>query len=233
MLNIAKNRFLTPAALLLLAGVGAVFAQDLASVFARIDKTAVTFRGFRADMKRVSHNHLIPIDDEDTGSIVVRRAKPHELQMLLNFNPPNEKRVAVEGSKIEIYTPKNNSIQAVLLGKESKGAVEAFMLLGFGSTSKELQSGYDVTYGGPETVSGEKTNRIELVPKSDEVKHQLQRVDLWISDASGLAIQQKFYFPGGDTQVVTFTNMKQASDIPASAVQLNAPKNARREKPLK
>lgn len=212
----------------------ALLAQQnsLQSVFVRIDKTASTFRGFRADMKRVSHHNLVPVDDVEAGKITVRRAKAHELQMLLDFDPPDEKRVAVEGSKVEIYYPKSNSIQAVLFGKENKSSIEAFMLLGFGSSSQELQSGYNVAYGGPETVGNEKTSRIELVPKSEEVKHQLQRVDLWISDTSGVAIQQKFFFPGGDYQVVSFTNMK-FGDIPESAVKLNAPKNAHREKPLK
>lgn len=207
--------------------------NPLQSVFARIDKAAATFKGFKADMKRVSHHKLIPMDDVETGKIVVRRAKPHELQMRIDFDPPDEKRVAVEGSKVEVYYPKTNTIQAVLFGKANKSEIEQFMLLGFGSTSRELESGYTVTYGGAETVENQKTDRIELVPKSEDVKHQLQRVDLWISEASGIAIQQKFFFPGEDYQVVTFTNINLRSDIPESAVKLNAPKSARREKPLK
>jgi len=210
--------------------------QDpLQQVFARIDKTAATFKGFTANMTRTTHHHLLPMDEPpETGTIVVRRAKPHELQMRLDFAPPEQKRVVLDKTNIEIYNPKTNTIQPVQLGKENKQIMEQFLLLGFGSTSADLQKGYTVTYGGPETVQGEKTDRIELLPKVEEVKHQVQRIDLWISQASGLAIQQKLFFPGGeDYQVVTYSNMKQRSNISENEVKLDAPKSARRENPLK
>jgi len=149
-------------------------AQDpLQAVFARLDKTASTFRGFTADMKRVTFHHILPDEsDIETGKIVVRRVKPRELQMRIDIDPPNQKRVVVDGGKAEIYYPKTNTIQPVLFGKENKTMVDQFLLLGFGSTSQDLQSGY------------------------------------------------------------TLTNMK-LQEIPESAVKLDAPKNARREKPLK
>ena len=210
-------------------------AQDpLQAVFSRIDQSAATFKGFTADIKRVTYHHILPDEpDIQTGTIVVRRAKPHELQMRIDINPPDAERVVVDSSKAEIYYPKTNSIQPVLFGKENKGLVEQLLLLGFGSTSQELQSTYEVTYGGPETVGGEKTVRIELAPKTAQVKEQLQRAELWISSSNGLAIQQKFYLKGGeDYTTVTLSNIK-LKPIAESAVKLDAPKDARREKPLR
>ena len=49
--------------------------------------------------------------------------------------------------------------------------------------------------------------RIELTPKSPDVLAHLKKVELWI-DAKGVAIQQKFYEPGGDYSVATYTNIK-------------------------
>jgi outer membrane lipoprotein-sorting protein len=229
-----RSSFTVSAAVLGASLCALALQNPLQQVFARIDKTAAGFKGFTADMKRTTHHHLLPMDEPpETGKIVVRRAKAHELQMRLDFDPPEQKRVVIDKTNIEIYYPKTNTIQPVQLGKENKAVMEQFLLLGFGSTSQDLQTGYAVTYGAAETVEGEKTDRIELLPKSDEVKKQVQRIDLWISQASGLAIQQKLFFPGGDFQVVTYTNMKQNANIPDSALKLDAPKSAHREKPLK
>jgi len=73
------------------------------------------------------------------------------------------------------------------------------MLLGFGSNSKDLESAYSIRLGGPETVAGQEATRLELIPKSPDVLAHLKRVDLWISDAMGIAVQQKLYETGGTT----------------------------------
>jgi outer membrane lipoprotein-sorting protein len=118
------------------------------------------------------------------------------------------------------------------LGKE-RGMVDQFLLLGFGSSSKELQNAYSIRLGGPETVAGEKATRIELTPKSADVLAHLKKVDLWISDATGVAVQQKFYEPGGDYSMATYTNIKTDANIPDSALRLNLPRDVRRQRPQK
>ena len=76
-------------------GFGAPPADDpLTAALARMDATAVTFRGLKADMKKVAHNAVINVDETDIGNITVKRgAKSKDLQMLVDIKQPDAKKV--------------------------------------------------------------------------------------------------------------------------------------------
>ena len=201
-------------------------ADDLAAVYARMDKAAPLFKGMRADMKRLSHVAVINEDTTETGTVVVRVPKPHDYHMLIDFQEPAKKTVGIAGVVVQVYYPKANEVQIKNLGKEHKDLVEQFLKLGFGSNSKELQGSFVVKYGGVETVAGEKASRIELTPKSKDLAATYPKIELWISDASGISIQQKIYEPGGNYTVATYSHMKLDPNIPESAVKLKYPSSA-------
>jgi outer membrane lipoprotein-sorting protein len=206
--------------------------SSLEATLARMDQAAARFKGLQADMQKVSHLAVISEDSVDPGTIVVKRLKPNDIRVLIDFKPPNPKQVAIAGVKVDVYSPGINTVQEWDLGK-SRTLVEQFMLLGFGSNSKDLESAYSIRLGGPEAVAGQEATRLELIPKSQDVLAHLKRVDLWISDTMGIAVQQKFYEPGGDYKLTTYTNIKLRTDLPESAVKLNLPKNVKWEYPQK
>lgn len=216
------------------AAFGAQAANDsLQAVFARMDQASAKFKGLTADMRKLSHTAVINEDTVDTGSIIVRIPKPHELRMLIDFQQPDRKKVRIEGTKVEIYYPKTNIVQEIDLGKHHRAQMEQFLRLGFGSNSKDLLDAYSVKFGGPEAVAGEPATRIELVPKSKELLAQFPKFELWISDRTGISVQQKMYQPGGDYSMAIYTNMQVNPNIPDSAVSLNLPKGVTREYPQK
>jgi len=213
---------------------GALAADtSLEAVFANMDRASARFKGLKADMKKLSHTAVINEDSVDTGSIVVKASKPHELRIVMEFQPPDEKKVKIDGTKVEIYYPKTNTVQEVDLGKNHRSQVEQFLRLGFGTNSKDLLESYSVAPGGPETVAGETTTRIVLTPKSKDLLAQFPKFELWISDKTGISVQQKMYQPGGDYSMATYTNMQINPAIPDSAVSLNLPKGVTREYPQK
>jgi outer membrane lipoprotein-sorting protein len=59
---------------------------------------------------------------------------------------------------------------------------------------------------------------------------QLSKVELWISDETGMAVQQKLY-TGSDYDLATYSNMKISPNIPESAVKLNPPKGVKVQHP--
>jgi outer membrane lipoprotein-sorting protein len=175
---------------------------------------------------------VINEDTVEAATIAVKRPKPNDIRVLFDFKPPNPKQVAIAGVKAAIYYPEINTVQEWDMGKD-RSLVEQFMLLGFGSNSKDLGSAYSIRLGGPETVAGQKATRIELIPKSQDVLEHLKRVDLWISDTMGIAVQQKLFEPGGDYLLATYTNIEVRLNLPDSAVKLNLPKNVKWEYPQK
>ena len=226
-------RFLRATLVLLAAVAGLTAADDLQKVYSKIDSGADGFKGLTADIKRDAHMDLINEDDVEAGKIVVKRSKPGDVHMRIDFLEPNQKQVAFSGSKAEIYYPKSNTVEEYDLSKH-KDMLKQFLLLGFGTRSQELRDAYSIRLIGAEPVNGQPATRIELIPKSKDMAQTFPKIELWISDATGMALQQKLYEKGGkDYQLNTYSNMKLRSDISDSDVKLNVPKGATHTNPLK
>ncbi len=206
--------------------------NPLEAVFGRMDQAATKFKGLKADVKKVSHTAVINEDTVDSGTIAVRLPKAHDLRMLIDFQQPDQKKVMIAGTKVVIYYPKTEIAQEYDLGKSHRSQVEQFLLLGFGSNSHDLLDAYSVTFGGPEKIGSQSTTRIELIPKSKDLRAQFPKFELWIADETGISVQQKMYAPGGDYSMATYSNMT-LGNIPESAVKLNLPKGVRWEYPQK
>jgi len=183
-------------------------ADDLQAAFSRMDQASVTFKGLSSDVNKVSHNALLNEDDTFSGTMSVRRPKPHELRAVVDILKPDAKKVLLTGHKVEMYFPKKNTVQIIDLDRKGSAMIDQFLLLGFGSNSEEIRKAYDVKPGGAETVAGQPAVRLLLIPKSPDVLAKLTKVELWISDSLGIAVQQKFWEPGGDYELATYTNVK-------------------------
>ena len=102
-----------PLAALLGLQVGAAADPSLQSVFSRMDQASAKFKGLKADMRKLAHTEVINEDSVDTGSIVVRVPKPHDLRMLIDFEQPDQKKVMIAGTKVDIYYPKTEIVQEI------------------------------------------------------------------------------------------------------------------------
>jgi outer membrane lipoprotein-sorting protein len=214
-----------------LAVVGAPFVvaaadPSLAETLARMDQAASRFKGLSANVEYVSHMEAIHEDDAETGTILVKRPKPKDLHVKIAIEKPDPKVAVTDGSKVEVFYPRSEEIQRIELGHK-KSLVDMILALGFGGTSRELQSAYSVKLMGVETVAGENATRLELIPKSPEMLEQWKKIDLWVSNKSGYTLRQKFYENGGDYTLITYTNVQPNPEIPDSAFSL--PKGTKRE----
>jgi outer membrane lipoprotein-sorting protein len=206
---------------------GALAADtSLDTVFARMDKAAASFKGMTADIKRLTHTDLVNANETDEGTIVVKRSKPQDVRMLIDFQRPEPKTVFLGNGKALIYNPKAKIVQEGDLGKH-RSLVNEFLLLGFGANSRELTDKYTVSFGAPETVNGMPATRIELIPKSKEILNHVKKAELWIPE-NGIPIQQKFYQSGGDYQVSTYSKVVLNSNVPDP--KLDLPKGVKTEK---
>lgn len=226
-------RFLRPALLPVLLLTTGVAADQLEQTLAKMEEAAATFKGLTAEMQKVHYTAVIQEEDKSSGSIVVRRPKAKEMQMLMVIKEPAPQQISFSGRTAQQYNPKTNIDSIYDVDKKYGAAVNEYVLLGFGASPKDLQQVYVIALGGAETVEGQKTTKIELTPKKPDTAIHLTKADLWISDQTGIAIQQQLHFAGGDYDLATYSNMKISPSIPESAVKLNMPANAVREFPLK
>ena len=197
----------------------------LDAVLARLDQASLNFKGLTADIRKVSRTDVVNVDAVDSGTIIVKRLKPHDIRIRIDFTNPRRQSVSIGGGKAEVFYPQINEAQEVDLGK-NRSLVDQFMLLGFGSNSAELKNAYSVTLGGADSINGEKTTRIVLVPKDREVLAHVKRCELWISD-KGWTVQQKFHTGGGDYQLSTYTRMNPNPIIADKDLKVELPKGVK------
>ncbi len=61
----------------------------------------------------------------------------------------------------------------------------------------DLLANYSVRLVGEDTIGGQKTRDLELIPKSKEVLQHLVKLEMSVAE-NGYPLQQKFYLKGGD-----------------------------------
>ena len=121
------------------------------------------------------------------------------------------------------------TVQEYNLGKQSN-MVEQFLMLGFGTTGKDLKANYDVKLLGQEAVGGRPAYHLLLVPKSASVKEQFDKFEVWMDESGSHPVQQKVYQPSGDYYLMTYTDIKVNPALNDAALMMKLPKGVKREK---
>jgi outer membrane lipoprotein-sorting protein len=205
-------------------------AQSLDEVMSRIDKNAPQFKSMTAEMKSDMHTAIVNDDTIDNGAMRVKREKSETLGRI-DFTGTDAKQVSFDGKTVSILYPKIKTVQVYKLGN-NKALLDQLLLLGFGSTSAELKSAYDISWKSVENVDGKPADRIELIPKSKDLQSHLKKIDLWIPTGSGVPVQQQFFTSAnGDYRLATYTDIKMNPNIPEGSLKLNIPKGFKIEYP--
>lgn len=215
---------------LALAAVAPLAGQTLDETLARMDKTAKDLKAVTADMRRDVHTAVINDDAVDNGILRLKREKPHDTHMLIDMTGRDAKTVSLADSVVTVYYPKIKTAQEYNVGAR-KQMVEQFLLLGFGASTAELKQVYDVSWVGAETIAGEQTGHLKLVPKSPDIARQVAGAELWMSIKNGLPVQQKITFTSGDYWVVNYSNIKLNPPLSDDSVKIKLPKDVRIEHP--
>jgi len=202
--------------------------QTLAQALANMDQAASHFKGLSANVSYLQHMDVIHEDDAQSGTILVKRPRPKEVHVKIAIEKPDAKVAVTDGNKVAVYYPRSGEEQDTTIGQR-RSLMDMILTLGFGGNSRELQSQYDVKLGGAETVGGQSTTRLELIPKSKDMLDQWKKIDLWISDKTGCAVQQKFYERGKDYTLITYADVQLNPEIPDAALKLDVPKGTRKE----
>src|SRR5436190_17867557 len=175
-------------------GVAQSNTSALESVLKKMDSAAANFRTTEADFQWDQYTRVIGSTDTQTGKIYFRR-NGKNIEMFANVQAvngkPEPKQVLFNDSKLRLYEPKMDRVTVYETGK-NRAEFESFLVLGFGGRGHDLATSFDVKYAGPETVNGTKTSKLELTPKTAKARKMFSNIELWIDDARGISVQQKF-----------------------------------------
>jgi outer membrane lipoprotein-sorting protein len=191
----------------------------------QLDLEAKDFHSLSADMERTKVTVVVNDRSTEEGDIFVRGDK-----MLLDIKNPDPRTILRNGDNLYIYNPGLKRVEEYNLGK-NRAMVEQFLLLGFGTRGSELQKGYLVTLLHEQTMDDKRVVELELTPRSDAVRQQISKIQIWLDEATWLPVQQEFYEAGsGDYSIVRYSRVVRNPEIPDSTFRPKWPKGTQKVK---
>jgi outer membrane lipoprotein-sorting protein len=206
---------------LLTASVGAQTASEspeLERILAQMDANAKKFVSAEANVVWDQYDAVIKETATDEGKVYFRR-DGGEIQMAADFTKPNPKYVIYSAGKVQVYLPKANEVDQYDAAKH-RSDVESFLVLGFGGSGKDLLKSYDVRSLGTETVNGLASEKLELIPKSVQLRNNIARILLWIDPKLGISVQQQFFESSGNYRLAKYSNILINQKLPENAFKL-------------
>jgi outer membrane lipoprotein-sorting protein len=221
----------TALTILFLAGAAFATAEPLPDVLTRMDRAAAEFHSLSAGMKRVQFTAVLSESSEMDGAVRLRRTKGGT-QGIVEFQQPEQRTVFINGKQVQIYYPKANTVEIYDASKYTSN-MDQILLLGFGTSAAELKKSYDIKDGGAQKINGADTIRIELTPRSDEMKKLITKIELWIPEGQSNPVRAKFSEPSKNYELVDYSDIKVNPPLPESAFAFKVPGNAKKIHPQK
>jgi outer membrane lipoprotein-sorting protein len=206
---------------------GAQTAWTVEAVLKQVNRQAMQFESLTADVERTKVTVVVNDRSTESGQMQVRR----DAKMRIDLTAPDPRTILRDGDHVFVYTPKTHQVEEYDLSKH-RDLVDQLLLLGFGTSAESLKRGYLITVEGEETMGGQKVVRLELTPKSEEVRRQISKIELWLDETNWLPAQQKFYETGTeDYFIIRYTNLARNVSLPDSRFKPRWPAGVTRIKP--
>jgi outer membrane lipoprotein-sorting protein len=208
-------------------GAQASASWTIEGVLGMMDRSAQDFHTLTADLEHVKYTAVVKDTSTETGHIYVRRDE----KMRIEFTKPDPRTILRMGESLFVYNPKINRVEEYNLGK-NKAVVDQYVRLGFGTRGDDIKKSYLVSVVGEEELDHKKAVVLELTPKSEQIRNQIIKIQMWVDEASWLPIQQKFFEAGsGDYFLSHYTNSMKNLKIGEVKFKQDWPKSVTRVKP--
>jgi outer membrane lipoprotein-sorting protein len=194
-------------------------APALEKILAGMDEAAGSFKSVAGDLEYTKVTVIVDDHSTEKGKVYFDKDKNGKARVMLAFQDPAEKYVLFSSGMVSIYHPKIAEVEEYKLAN-NEGLLEQFLLLGFGTSGSELQKAYRISVKGEESVDGEQTVHLDLVPKNAKVAAKLQHIELWLSPQTWQPVQQKFFEPSKDFLIARYRNLLRNTKIAAKSFQL-------------
>ena len=191
-------------------------------VLKKMDETAASFHTAQADFAWDQYQRVVDATDTQKGTVYYRRTGK-EIEMMSEIKDPDTKFVLYKDGKLQVYSPKIE--QVLVYPTAAHGDIESYLVLGFGGSGQDLLKSFDVSYEGDETVAGTPAAKLQLIPKSENVRNNyFSRAVLWIDLSRGISVQQQFFQTQGDYRLAKYSAIRVNAKISNEVFQLKTTK---------
>lgn len=206
-------------------------AETLAELLTRMDQAAVGFTGMTANLKQVDHTEILGENETESAGVRLKHTR-NGLVALLEFAEPNRRIVSLHERVVEVFIPKSKTVQIYDVGKFGQ-QLDQFILIGFGTSGKDLQHNFTLKLVGPSTVGDKKTTQIQLIPKTKEAADLFKSADLWIATDGVYPVQEKIHKNAQDYILINYTDVKLNAPLTDKELELKLPSGVKKIYPNK
>jgi outer membrane lipoprotein-sorting protein len=181
-------------------------AESADDILKRWDVAAKDFHAFSADLKQTSYTKVVGHKSLQTAIIRLERTDKGVFG-IVRYTSENPHTIHFAGNTIEDFHPVANQLDRYDVKKYSS-AIRDGLMLGFGTSGKDVRNGYLVKDDGSEMIGSRRTTHLELTPKEQKAKELASKIELWIPEGENNPIQAKSTEPSGNYEMFEYSNVK-------------------------
>jgi outer membrane lipoprotein-sorting protein len=204
------------AALMAASAFGQGKSDSLETVLNLLDRSSVGFKTLRANFEWDQYQKVVDEHERDNGVMYFKRTGNNVDVGADIQTRGHEKKMVLKDGDLQVLLRKTGQVTSYDTRKKRE-SFESFLALGFGARGHDLPRNFDLRYAGAETVVGVPTYKLELVPKSQQVRQMFPRITLWIDQKTGMSVQQKLDQGEGDYRLAQYRNIEINAPLPGDA----------------
>ena len=167
-------------------------------LYARGQKQNAGLSTLTASFTETSTSPLLTKPLVASGTVIVERPG----RVALRYREPDERTVIIDGDRMTISWPSAKILSTKDISVTQRRIQKYFV----DSSPRELRSHFDVT--AREAPDRPGAYLVTMVPKRKQIQEGITRLELWIDRSTLLLWAMRMTFPGGDTKLMTFAEVK-------------------------
>jgi outer membrane lipoprotein-sorting protein len=174
-------------------------ARDLFDeLYERGQKQNAGLKTLTASFTETSTSTLLAKPLVERGTVVVERPS----HVALRYTDPSPRVVSIDGDKMTVSWPAAGIHSTKDIGAAQRRVQKYFI----DSSPSELRSHFDIV--AREATDRPGTYLVTMVPKRKQIQEGLARLELWVDRTSLLLSAMRMTFPGGESKLMTFEDVK-------------------------
>ena len=225
-----SNRGISLAAAILIST--AVYAQDpaiswdLDDALRQIDRQADNFDTAMASVSVVRTDRDGVEQDRMEGVAFINE----DGDLRISASVPGTRVYLMDNRDLYISLPDQQIVQEYYLPKHPQRLIP-FVRLGFSETGRDLRDDYLVSAIGERFIGDRRTLGLDLTPKSDKERARVNRVQLWIDQASWMPVEQVIESTAsGDKTTIAFSHMARNLKLNPDLFKRKWPRGTKKKK---
>lgn len=150
------------------------------------------------------------------------------MRIAIGSEPPRV--ILCTGGKMYVHEPARSLVTEHKLGKNPE-SLQQYALVGFSPAGTGLEKEHLVTLVEESMLDGAAVLMFELTPKSADLREAIQKIHLWVDQASWLPLQQRIFHTAADTHLtIRYEGLSRNDRIDTKLFAPKWPKGTRKEK---